>query len=761
MQPHHDPAELPDDPRLMGAVQEFLAELEAGRHPNRQDFLRRYPDLAEPLAQCLAGLELVHKAAGPENRPLSAPASSAGVSAEALPANPLGDFQIMREIGRGGMGIVYEAMQLSLGRRVALKVLPFAAAFDNKHLQRFHNEAQAAAQLHHTNIVPIYYVGSERGVHFYAMQLIDGHSLAVVIKQIRQQMRPEQGKENSLPAAARPDENGKNHLTTPYSTVLPLPGKHAESETVAPVAVALSTQRTSRHERFYSAAARYLLQAAEALEHAHQFGIVHRDIKPANLLVDGTGRLWITDFGLAQFRADAGLTRTGDLLGTLRYMSPEQASGQRVLLDHRTDIYSLGATLYELVTLEPLFAEQDHQALLYQIVHDEPRAPRSIDKSVPVDLETIILKAVAKNPADRYATAQDFAADLQRYLEDKPIRAKRPSWMERSRKWSRRHPSVVAAAVVLLVLLTAGSLASTALVRGEQAKAEQRADEAEARFQLARRSVDEMIQISEEELADKPFAERPRKRLLEAALNYYQEFIEQRKDDPQAQEDLLATQDRVKKILADLALLQGAGQLDLLKQPAVLDDLHPNDEQRQQLAELSNRLDKQRWDRFGKFKDLSQDEMRQRFLDLARANDVEARKILGSERMRRLGQIALQLQGLAAFREPDVAARLKLTTAQRERIRTIEAECYWGPPEGKRPDGPPPDGKHPSGPPRVGGPNDEFRKAQEQRLQEARTKVLALLTSEQVKAWNELVGDPFTGALVFPPHFGPPPGPRP
>jgi len=174
-------AEIPDDPRLMQAVQEYLAELEAGRRPNRREFLKRFPELQAPLAQCLDGLDFVHKAAAPGIRPetttrdvVRMPGNGAGTPADAVPANPLGDFQIIREIGRGGMGIIYEAVQLSLGRRVALKVLPFAATLNPRHLLRFKNEAQAAAQLHHTNIVPVYYVGCERGVHFYAMQLIDG-----------------------------------------------------------------------------------------------------------------------------------------------------------------------------------------------------------------------------------------------------------------------------------------------------------------------------------------------------------------------------------------------------------------------------------------------------------------------------------------------------------------------------------------------------------------------------------------------------------
>ena len=178
---------IPDDPRLAQAVREYLKELESGRTPDRRQWLDRYSDLADVLDRCLDGLELVHQAA-----PLASPLSGnvprlMGSANDPISASPLGDFQIVREIGRGGMGIVYEAIQLSLGRRVALKVLPFAATFDAKHLQRFRQEAQAAAQLHHTNIVPVYAVGCERGIHFYAMQLIEGQSLDVLVRQLRQE----------------------------------------------------------------------------------------------------------------------------------------------------------------------------------------------------------------------------------------------------------------------------------------------------------------------------------------------------------------------------------------------------------------------------------------------------------------------------------------------------------------------------------------------------------------------------------------------
>jgi hypothetical protein len=210
------------------------------------------------------------------------------------------------------------------------------------------------------------------------------------------------------------------------------------------------------------------VQAAEALEHAHQQGVLHRDIKPANLLVDGRGHLWVADFGLAQRQSQPGLTLTGDLVGTLRYMSPEQALAKHVLVDHRTDVYSLGVTLYELVTLVPAFPGRDRQEMLRQIAFEEPRPPRRLNPATPAELETIILKALGKNLSERYGTAQELADDLERYLKDEPIRARRPSLVMRLRKWARRHQPVVVtamvtgaillAAVTLLTLLAAGRL---------------------------------------------------------------------------------------------------------------------------------------------------------------------------------------------------------------------------------------------------------------------------------------------------------------
>ncbi len=203
------------------------------------------------------------------------------------------------------------------------------------------------------------------------------------------------------------------------------------------------------------------MQAAGALEHAHEQGVLHRDIKPSNLLLDGRGNIWITDFGLARLQGDAGLTMTGDLLGTLRYMSPEQALAKRVGIDHRTDIYSLGATLYEMLTLEPVYAGRDRQEILRRIAFEEPRLPKRLDASIPVDLETIVLKAMAKDPSGRYGAAQELADDLSRFIKHEPIRARRSTPWERSVKWAQCRPAVAALMATIVLCILVGFAAVT------------------------------------------------------------------------------------------------------------------------------------------------------------------------------------------------------------------------------------------------------------------------------------------------------------
>lgn len=721
-----------DNPRIAQAAREYLAELEAGRCPDRRELLARYPDLASELAPYLDALDMVQQAVGGRswavNNPNDNPTLPAAAHGSVPVAEPLGDFRIVREIGRGGMGIVYEAVQMSLGRRVALKVLPFAATLDGRQLQRFKIEAQAAAQLHHTNIVPVYAVGCERGLHFYAMQLIEGRTLDAVIRESRA-------------------ETGGGEPSSDGSTIEMQAGSTRNS----------SPTRSQRSRESFRTAARIAAQAADALEYAHDAGVIHRDIKPANLLLDAKGNVWVTDFGLAQVSADTGLTRTGDLLGTLRYMSPEQAAGRPLLVDHRCDVYSLGATLYELLTLHPVFPGTDRQTLLHQILNDEPHPPRQFDRAIPPELETIVLKALAKAPADRYATAGEMAADLRRFLDERPILARRPSWLERMRKWVRRHPAAMAAATVVLLLGVLGFAASTALVLREQqrtrsalAKERQRALEAEQRFQLARRSADEMIRIAEQELNDQPHQQGLRRRMLEAALVYYQEFLELRRDDPDATADLAATKARVLKILDDLAVMQGAGQIHMLNDPDVLADLKPTPEQLKRIDELTQRLAEQQSEPFRDFHRLSSEERRQRFLNLARENEAALTATLDPARVTRLRQIALQRQGLMAFREADVAAALNLTAAQRDQIRALEGELFM------RFDGPP----LTRGGPGSGPPPGPPRRRPDESMRAAVAQVLELLTPQQQARWREMTGEPYKGSFGPPmmPPFSPPTG---
>ncbi len=447
------------DPRVVAALEDYMAEARAGARPDRAEFLARHSDIASALAECLDGLDFIQDAAA------SADSSGTGPEVEGpvAPSSSLGDFRVVRELGRGGMGIVYEAEQVSLGRRVALKVLPFAAAIDPRRIRRFQVEAQAAAQLHHPHIVAIFAVGCDRGVHYYAMQLIEGRTLAEIIDDMTRAggvaiggpddglALPEDTSHPALKATAHDPARSFDGSAIPPSSTVPASGSNPPRASAA---------------RFL-AVAHLGIQAAEALEHAHGLGVLHRDVKPANLMIDADGDLWITDFGLARFQEDVGLTRSGDVLGTLRYMSPEQARAGGAIVDQRADIYSLGATLYELTALRPAFDGRDRHELLRRVTFDEPTAPRRLDPSIPRDLETIILKAMAKEPASRYASARELADDLRRFREHKPIRARRPTPAEHLAKWTRRHRAAVVAASVSLLLAMA---VASALLWGEQRK---------------------------------------------------------------------------------------------------------------------------------------------------------------------------------------------------------------------------------------------------------------------------------------------------
>jgi Protein kinase domain/FG-GAP-like repeat len=354
---------------LVDVLDHYLADLKAGQVPDRAALLALHPDLADQLDSCLAALEFIHRTEQPSRSDTP---------------TVLGDFRILREIGRGGMGVVFEAEQLSLKRRVALKVLRFGGG-DSEAMLRFQREAETVARLHHTNIVPIFAVGCEQGTHYFAMQFIAGQSLA----------------EASKAGAGR------------------------DLRVVAGWGV----------------------QAAEALAYAHARGVIHRDVKPSNLILDAEGTIWLTDFGLARCSDELTMTATGLLLGTPRYVSPEQASLVSRPVDARSDVYSLGASLYELATGKPVYDGETLQRLLAQIRDSEPIPPRRHRPDLPRDLETILLRCLEKEPVRRYASAQALADDLRRFAVGDPIKARRPGPIERAARWWRKRKGSAALAM--------------------------------------------------------------------------------------------------------------------------------------------------------------------------------------------------------------------------------------------------------------------------------------------------------------------------
>ncbi|MDG3006696.1 serine/threonine-protein kinase [Paludisphaera mucosa] len=482
-----------DDPRLARALDEYEAACARGERPLRSAFLREHAAIATELEECLEGLDRLR---------------SAGVWFQGgvpMPPERLGDYRIIRELGRGGMGIVYEAEQSSLGRRVALKLLPSTAAMDPRHVQRFQVEVQAAGHLRHPNIVPIYAVGCDSGVHYYSMQYISGRPLSAWIDEMRRQRDAHPG---SPPSWAPPSRDGDE-----------------------------PPARSSRPgATFFRRVARLGLQAAEALDHAHGLGVVHRDVKPSNLLIDEEGDLWVADFGLARLHGASGLTATGDLVGTLRYMSPEQVIADRGVVDHRTDLYSLGVTLYELLALEPAFPGGEMAALVQRITNEDPAPPSRSTPQVPRDLETIVLKAMAKEAANRYASAREMAEDLRRFLDDKAVLARRPTLIEHAVRWGRRHRPIAAALAGVLVLATVCLAISTLVIwgamsriRSESDARRMQLDRAEVNLDVAHRALELYLDSAESWFPRESEDDRGDVDLLRTALQFY-ELIASRND---------------------------------------------------------------------------------------------------------------------------------------------------------------------------------------------------------------------------------------
>jgi WD40 repeat protein len=495
-----DPSQSDRDP-VEELVEEFVERYRRGERPPLKEYTDRYPEGADRIRALFPALVVMEKVRPDSDGP---DASGDPVASGGQPAQ-LGDYRILRELGRGGMGMVYEAEQESLGRHVALKVLPRHALLDPRHLQRFKREARAAARLHHTNIVPVYGVGEQDGLPYYVMQFIQGQGLDQVLVELQRLRRADRPTEAAGPAAdERVDEDAaavaRSLLTgmfaandadamqppptsdpgvppergAPPHQSPPAEQQAGKTESVSATRVQLPGQSegSSLSEAgwpYWQSVARIGIQVADALGYAASQGILHRDIKPSNLLLDTRGTVWVTDFGLARTDSDHdAVTQTGDIVGTLRYLAPERFRGQT---DIRGDLYALGLTLYELLTLRAAFDETDRNRLVAQVMHDRPPRPRHLKPAVPRDLETIVLKATAREPAQRYQTPAELVDDLQRFLDGRPIQARRLSWLQRGWRWCRRNPLLALVEAVASVAILAVAVVSVWFGLAEQQNA--------------------------------------------------------------------------------------------------------------------------------------------------------------------------------------------------------------------------------------------------------------------------------------------------
>lgn len=406
-------------------VEDFLARYRDGERPTIEDYARRHPAIAEALRDILPlALSMEHLKLDKQVTP------DGSVTLAGRKLEQLGDFHLVREIGRGGMGIVFEAIQQSLDRTVAVKVLPKQTLLDHNALLQFEREAKTAAALHHPHIVPIFGTGQCDGMHFLVMQLIDGVSLKEMIR-------------NDGPMDVE------------------------RSATIA-------------------------YQIADAIAYAHRKDVLHRDIKPANILIDSSDNALILDFGLARGYYDDP-TESKSLSGSLRYMAPERFSGNA---DQRSDIYSLGLTLYEMLSGKQAFVQQDISEIMAAVSHHRLRPLSEVMPTIPKDLQTIVAKSIHQDSVQRYSTMLDLQEDLQRFLADEPIRARRSSVLHRGWRWSRRNPKLafsLGLTIGAMILATVASLTAYGLNRRIQQQTTMALAESEKTVDVALQSLDQTL----------------------------------------------------------------------------------------------------------------------------------------------------------------------------------------------------------------------------------------------------------------------------
>ena len=463
------------DGPLDRVIAAYLDALQAGQAPDREELLRRHPQWARELQSFFADHDRVQALAGQVLAPVT-PSGAAAPPSGGTPVQRWGEFELLEEVARGGMGVVYKARDLRLNRLVALKRILAGAWASPASVQRFRREAEDAAQLDHPHIVPIYEVGEHEGQPYFSMKYFEGGNL----------------------------------------------GQHAD--------------RFGRDPR---AAARLLANVARAVHHAHQRGILHRDLKPANILLDGAGQPHVTDFGLAKRLAEAtALTQSGVLLGTPCYMPPEQAAARKGLTT-AADVYSLGAILYELLGGRPPFRAATALETVRQVLEQDPVRLRSLRPHVDRDLETICLKCLQKEPGGRYGSAAELADDLERFLDGRPIAARPVGVVRQAGRWCRRHPGMAALIAAVLVSLAAGAgVASYFAVSAadEAQQARQQRDKARERYRLARHAIDQFHRrVGESPEMKARGVEQLRTRLLEDAAAFYERLgpEDQESEDPE------------------------------------------------------------------------------------------------------------------------------------------------------------------------------------------------------------------------------------
>ena len=571
-------------------AEEFVRRYREGERPTIEEFARQHGEHADDIRNLFPILVNIEQLKADD------PKGGRGRASGATEIEQLGDFRIVRELGRGGMGVVYEAEQQSLGRSVALKVISGNVASSPRGVLRFRREAESAARLHHTNIVPIYGVGEENGVSFYAMQMIDGVGLDVVLDALREgesQNPPEKDAEKRAAGSSTAeaalevavvlrDGSGSQTKSSPH-----VDGAASSDSTVDSRSADVACEKSARRKPrlgmpYWKSVARLGAAAADALDYAHRHGVLHRDVKPSNLLIDREASVWIADFGLAKQLESDNLTKTGDVIGTLRYMAPEQLEGTT---DHRSDIYSLGLTLYELLTLQRAFDESQHGPLIRQKMHGAAPRPRNRNPAIPKDLETIVLKASAPAPADRYQSAGELAEDLQRFLDERPVAARPVSFAEQFWRWCRRNPAVAlstAAALALLITTAVVAVASNIAIRsaltvaedarGESLKSQELAEENlslaidafESIFDnVATRGVPQSLELEYEDETAPTFEtvlSDADADLLRELLTFYEKFASQNRPDATLQSRTAAAYHRIGQIHQRLGHVKEANE---------------------------------------------------------------------------------------------------------------------------------------------------------------------------------------------------------